>query len=290
MDYLFHILVLIGIYSVLTVSLDLVAGRTGLLSLAHGAFYGIGAYTSALLGLHWGWPFLLTVPVGIVLAAAVSLTVSLPSLRLHGDYFVIATLGFQMILFSLFNNWMRLTRGPLGIPGIPQPVILGWEVNSTLEFAILAVAFAILAYLVVGLIATSPLGRILHAIREDEVFSKACGKNTVRFKVAAFAVSSALAAMAGALYAHYITYIDPTTFTVTDSILVLSMVIIGGAGSIWGPLVGAVVLVALPEALRFIGLPTTSAANLRQIIYGALLIVMMTVRPQGLVGRYAFGR
>lgn len=290
MDYLFHILVLIGIYSVLTVSLDILVGRMGLLSIAHAAFYGVGAYTSALLAVHWGWPFLLTVPAAMVLAAAVSLTVSLPSLRLHGDYFVIATFGFQMILFSVFNNWMDLTRGPLGIPGIPQPVIFGWVVNNNVEFAILAGVFAILAYIVVGLIVTSPLGRVLHAIREDEVFAKACGKSTVRFKVLAFAVSSALAGMAGALYAHYITYIDPTSFTVMESILVLSMVIIGGAGSMWGPLVGAVVLVTLPEALRFVGLPTAEAANLRQIIYGALLVVMMMARPQGLVGRYAFGR
>lgn len=290
MNYLLHIVSVSLLYVLCAYAVDLLAGRTGLLSIAHAAFYGIGAYTSALLAVHWGWPFLLTVPVAMVVAAAVSLTASLPSLRLHGDYFVIATFGFQMILFSVFNNWMDLTRGPLGIPGIPQPVIFGWEVDKSVEFAILAGAFALLAYIVVGLIATSPFGRVLHAIREDEAFTKACGKSTVRFKVTAFAISSALAAMAGALYAHYITYIDPTSFTIMESILVLSMVIIGGAGSMWGPLVGAVVLVTLPEALRFVGLPTAAAANLRQIIYGALLVVMMMARPQGLVGRYAFGR
>lgn len=290
MDYLLHILVVIGIYSVLAVSLDLVAGRTGLLSLAHAAFYGIGAYTSALLAVHWGWPFLLTVPAAMGVAAGVSFMVSLSSLRLYGDYFVIATFGFQMILFSVFNNWMDLTRGPLGIPGIPQPVIFGWDVNSNFEFVVLTAAFATPAYLVIALITRSPSGRVLHAIREDEVFAKACGKDTLRFKVTAFAVSSALAAMAGALYAHYITYIDPTSFTVMESILILSMVIIGGAGSMWGPLVGAIVLVSLPEALRFVGLPTVAAANLRQIIYGLLLVIMMMTRPQGLVGRQALGR
>lgn len=230
MDYVFHILVLIGIYSVLASSLDLVAGRTGLLSITHAAFYGIGAYTSALLAVHWGWPFLLTVPAAMGVAAGVSLTVSIPSLRLHGDYFVIATFGFQMILFSIFNNWMELTRGPLGIPGIPQPVILGWDVNSNLEFVVLAAGFAALAFLVIALIASSPFGRVLHAIREDEIIAKAYGKDVLRFKITAFAVSSALAAMAGALYAHYITYIDPTSFTVMESILILSMVIIGGGG------------------------------------------------------------
>jgi len=130
----------------------------------------------------------------------------------------------------------------------------------------------------------------MHALREDEVFAQSLGKNTVRFKVVTFALSTALAASAGSLYAHYITYIDPTSFTVMESILIISMVIIGGAGSLWGPLVGAVVLVTLPEALRFVGLPSAVAANLRQIIYGSLLVVMMMFRPRGLVGKYGFNK
>jgi len=171
----------------------------------------------------------------MVVAVLISFVVSLPSLRLNDDYFVIATFGFQMILFSVFNNWMSLTHGPLGIPGIPQPVIFGWHVTSHLDFLILAVAFACFAYIVVWRITSSPFGRVLHAIREDEVFAKAHGKNTLYFKVTAFAVSAALAASAGSLYASYITYIDPTSFTVMESILIISMVIIGGAGSLWGP-------------------------------------------------------
>jgi branched-chain amino acid transport system permease protein len=226
----------------------------------------------------------------MVVACFVSFVVSLPSLRLHDDYFVIATFGFQMILFSIFNNWMDLTRGPLGIPGIPQPVIFGWHVSSHWDFLVLSAIFAYFAYFVVTRLSSSPFGRVLHAIREDEVFAQALGKNTLGFKVTAFAVSAALAASAGSLYAHYITYIDPTSFTVMESILVISMVIIGGAGSPWGPLIGAVVLVTLPEALRFVGLPSSVAANLRQIFYGTLLVVMMMVRPRGLVGHYGFGR
>ncbi len=147
-----------------------------------------------------------------------------------------------------------------------------------------------LAYLIAGRLVGSPFGRVMHAIREDEVVAKSLGKNTLRFKITVFAVSAALAAMAGSLYAHYISYIDPTSFTVMESILVIAMVIIGGAGSLWGPLIGAFVLVMLPEGLRFLGLPSAVAANLRQIIYGSLLVVMMMVRPRGLVGRYAFGR
>jgi branched-chain amino acid transport system permease protein len=274
----------------LVVALDLLVGHTGLLSLAPAAFFGLGAYTSALLAVQVGAPFLVGVLAGMVVAVLISFVVSLPSLRLHDDYFVIATFGFQMILFNVFNNWMEVTHGPLGIPGIPQPIIFGWHVTSHLDFLILAAGFTVFAYFVVYRLTSSPFGRVLHAIREDEVFAKALGKNTLWFKVTAFAVSAALAAIAGSMYAHYIAYIDPTSFTVMESILIISMVIIGGAGSTWGPLIGAVVLVALPEALRFVGLPSAVAANLRQIIYGSLLVVMMMFRPRGLVGKYGFSK
>lgn len=290
MDFLLHILVLFGIYATLAVSLDLLAGHTGLLSMSQAAFYGLGAYTSALLAVEFGVPFPGSILAGMGLAALISFVVSLPSLRLRDDYFVIATFGFQVIAFSILNNWMSLTRGPLGIPGIPRPNILGWKVESQLSFVVLGGIVAFFSYLVVTRIAESPFGRVLRAIREDELFAEALGKNTLGFKVAAFAVSGAVAASAGSLYAHYITFIDPTSFTVMESILIISMVIIGGAGSRWGPLIGAVVLVSLPEALRFLGLPSSVAANVRQLIYGALLVVMITLRPRGLVGKYGFGR
>jgi branched-chain amino acid transport system permease protein len=288
MDYALHIVVLFCIYTSLAVSLDILTGHTGLLSITQAAFFGLGAYTSALFATRLGAPFLFGVLAGILLAALISFVISLPSLRLHDDYFVIATFGFQVIVFSTFNNRVELTGGPLGIPGIPQPVILGWPVNTQIKFVAVAAVFAWIVFLVANRITKSPFGRVLHAIREDEVFAKALGKNTLYFKVTAFAASAALAATAGSLYAHYISYIDPTSFTVMESILVISMVIIGGSGSMWGPLVGAVLLVTLPEALRFVGLPSAAAANLRQIIYGSLLVIMMMFRPRGLVGKYGF--
>jgi branched-chain amino acid transport system permease protein len=149
---------------------------------------------------------------------------------------------------------------------------------------------ATVAYLIVDRISSSPFGRVLRAIREDETFAQSLAKNTTAYKVTAFCVSAALAASAGSLYAHYVTYIDPTSFTVMESILVISMVIIGGAGSRWGPLIGAIALVTFPELLRLVGLPASVAANLRQILYGSLLVVMMMLRPRGLVGLYGFGR
>jgi branched-chain amino acid transport system permease protein len=290
MDYFIQCAVLAAIYGILAISMDMVAGQAGLLSIVHAGFFGIGAYASAFLTLHTGCDFAVGVIAGACIAVAVSFIFSLPTLRLNDDYFVIGTFAFQMILFSVLNNWTSVTRGSLGIRGIPSPTIFGCKIDTSTEFLILACCCLLFVLFAVYRITSSPFGRVLHAIREDEVFAKAHGKNTLYFKVTAFAVSAALAAMAGSLYAHYITYIDPTTFTMMDSILILSMVIIGGAGSLWGPLVGAVVLIALPEALRFIGLSSAVTANMRQIIYGCLLVIMMMFRPRGLVGKYGFNK
>lgn len=281
---------LVCIYVILSVSLDLVAGHTGLISLAHGAFYALGAYSTALIAIHRGVPFFLEIIFSMIVAVALSMVVALASLRLHDDYFVITTLGFQMILLGIINNWMDLTRGPLGIAGVPRPNLFGWSIESTLGYAILAGICAVASYLVVNRIITCPFGRVLHAIREDEVFAQSMGKNTLRFKVTALAMSAVLAAIAGSIYAHYITYIDPTSFTMMESILILSMVIIGGAGTLWGPLIGAIALVILPEALQIVGLPASVAAHLRQVFYGLVLVAMMILRPRGVVGRYGFGR
>lgn len=290
MEYLLHILILAALYTILAVSLDLLVGQTGLLSMAQGTFYGLGAYSSAVLVVTCHWPFAIGILGGAAMAVLASFAVSLPSLRLHDDYFVIATFGFQMIIFGILNNWRGLTRGPSGIPGIPRPIIFGWNIDSSAEFLILSLLIAVIAYIIVWRLSSSPFGRVLHSIREDEVFATSVGKNTLSFKVAAFAVSAGLAALAGSLFAHYITYIDPSCFTMMESILIISMVVIGGAGSKWGPLLGAVVMVMLPEALRLIGLPSSVAANLRQVLYGAVLIIMMLFHPRGLIGKYGFGR
>jgi branched-chain amino acid transport system permease protein len=289
-EYILHLAVMVCIYSILALSLDIVAGHAGLISLAQGAFCGVGAYTSALLALRFGFPFPVSVMASMVLAVAVSLFVSIPSLRLRDDYFVMCSFGFQMILFSLLNNWLSLTGGPLGVNNIPQPQFLGVVIHTKLQFLGLALVFAVTSHVVFSRLVASPYGRVLHSIREDEIFPQSLGKNTNLFKVSAFAVSSSLAALAGSLYAHYVGYIDPTSFTINDSLLVLSMVIIGGAGSIWGPVVGAIALVVLPEALRFLGLPSALSANLRQVVYGSLLVLLMICRPRGLMGDFDFGR
>jgi len=289
-DYLLHVLILIAIYSILSVSLNLISGYAGLLSVAHAALFGVGAYIAALLALHFHANFLVGILCAAIGAGLISLVVAAPSLRIHDDYFVLATFAFQVIAFGVMNNWIGLTGGPMGLPGIPQPTIFGVVISSHAQFLVLAAGFAVIAALLVRRLVRSPFGRVLKAIREDEVFAQSLGKNVMLYKLQVFAIGGGLAAVAGALYAHYITFIDPSSFTVTESIFILAMVIVGGSGSIAGSVVGAVLLVSLPEALRFVGMPSSVAANVRQMLYGGLLVVFMMFRPQGILGEFAFHR
>jgi branched-chain amino acid transport system permease protein len=288
MGYALHLFILIEIFGILAISLDILVGHTGLISIAHAAFFGIGAYSAALLALNFGVSFPACAIFAMLLAVVLSLLVSLPSLKFRGDYFVLMTFAFQVIAYDIFNNWIEVTKGPLGLPGIPAPGFLGWQVSSEIGFACLSTILAAIAFLAAYLLISAPFGRVLHAIREDEFFALATGHNATKFKVYATAVSAVLASLAGVLYAYYITYIDPTSFTVTQSILILAMVIVGGAGSRFGPIVGAAILVLLPELLRFVGFNDNIAAHLHEIIYGALITILMMFRPQGILGNYRF--
>jgi len=288
MEYALHILILIGIYIILAESLNLIAGYTGLLSIAHAAFYGVGAYVAALMALKLHTPFAVNIVCAVIAAGLFGALVGIPSLRIRDDYFVIATFAFQIITFSVLNNWVSFTSGPMGLPGIPQPTILGLTISSHTQFLVLTVILCSIVMWASHRIVRSPFGRVLMAVREDEVFTQAMGKNVASYKVLVFMIGAAMAAVAGSMYAYYISFIDPTSFTVTESIFIISIVIIGGAGSLWGPVVGAALLVMLPEILRFVGLPSSVAANVRQILYGGLLVAFMMWRPQGLMGQYSF--
>jgi branched-chain amino acid transport system permease protein len=288
MNYLLHILITISIYSILALSLNLLVGYTGLLSLCQGAFYGIGAYASTLLMMRAEIGFLPAVALAIVTTAIISIAISVPSLRLKGDYFVLASLGFQMISFAILRNWTTLTRGPYGISGIPQPEFLGLRIDTLGSYFIFAGLIALVCASLLYLLSTSPFGRVLKAIREDEIAAIALGKNTVRFKITAFAIAAAFSAVAGSLFAGYMRFIDPSSFTLTESVFVLSIIIVGGAGNTLGPILGTILLIAFPEALRFLSIPDAIAANVRQIIYGVLIVVMMRYRPRGLFGKYEF--
>jgi branched-chain amino acid transport system permease protein len=288
MEYLLHILVITGIYIILTLSLNLILGYTGLPAFGHMAFSCVGAYTSSLLALQYGISPWIGLMLGACVAGVLGLVIGLPSVRLKGDYLALATFGSAVIVYSVAKNWVSLTRGPLGLPGIPGFSFFGVALASVLSYLILVAAFVLLTYIVLWRTVNSPFGRVLRAIREDEIAAQAMGKDVNRYKLMVFILGAFFAGIAGSLYAHYITFIDPSSFTVMESITVLLMVVFGGMGSLRGSFIGASVLIILPELLRFVGLPSAIAAPLRQMIYGFLLVILMLKRPQGIVGQYRF--
>ena len=288
MEYLLHILIISGIYIILTLSLNLILGYTGIPALGHIAFACVGAYTSSLLTLNYGISPWIGLLIGACFASILGLVIGFPSMRLKGDYLALATFGFGVIVYSISKNWVDLTRGPMGLPGIPKFSVLGFELQPVWAYLLLVMLFVFITTFVINRIVDSPFGRNLRSIREDEIASLSIGKNINKYKLIVFVVGAFFAGIAGSLYAHYITFIDPSSFTVMESIAVLLMVVFGGMGNIKGSFIGALVLVIFPEMLRFLGMPSSVAAPLRQMIYGLLLIVLMLKRPQGIIGQYRF--
>ncbi len=275
MDYILHLAILIAIYTILSQSLSIVAGYSGQLSLAHAGFYGIGAYTSALLSVNYGLPVIITLPLSMILSGIIAYIVSKVAVKTVDDYYIIITLGIQVVIFSILNNWQEVTRGPLGIPGIPSISLFGFSLDSKLAFLIFSILISGLIWFVIHNLVSSPFGRQLIALSEDEVFTKSLGKNVYQAKIVSFVISGMLASVAGVLYAHYISYIDPSSFTVDESIFILSIVIIGGMRNLTHIFYATVFLVLLPELFRFIGMPSSIAANMRQIFYGIALILVI---------------
>jgi len=274
----------------LSQSLTLTAGYSNLISLAHAGFYGIGAYTTAILSVNYGLPFLVTLPIAMLVSGMLAVIVSVIALRTVDDYFIIITLGIQVVAFSIMNNWMSLTHGPLGISGIPTLTIFGFAFNSKISFLILTLVLTAIVYYFLRNITKSPFGRILLALSEDEIFTKSLGKKVYSAKVISFTLGEMFAAIPGVLYAHYISYIDPTSFTIEESIFILAIVIIGGMKNLWGSAIAAAVLIILPQALTFIGMPNNIAANMRQIIYGLALVFMMFKYSKGFVSKNYVGQ
>ncbi|MEE3415490.1 MAG: branched-chain amino acid ABC transporter permease [Prevotella sp.] len=275
MDYILHLAILICIYTILSQSLSLVAGYSGQMSLAHAGFYGIGAYVAALLSVNLGLPPVHNLVAAMLLSGFVAYIVSKVAVRTIEDYYIIITLGIQVVIYSIMNNWQSVTNGPLGIAGIPSFSIFGYSFDNKLSFLLLSGTLAALVWLLLSNIMRSPFGRILRALSEDEVYTKSLGKNVAQAKVVSFVISGMLASIAGVLYAHYISYIDPSSFTIDESIFILSIVIIGGMRNLRNIFFASVFLVLLPEALRFVGMPSSIAANMRQIIYGIALVLVI---------------
>ncbi|MDR2758665.1 MAG: branched-chain amino acid ABC transporter permease [Spirochaetaceae bacterium] len=266
------------IFTTLCLSLNLITGFMNITSLGHAAFYGVGAYTAAILSSRLGIGFPFTFIAAMLTAAAAGLLLGLPSLHIQGRYLAIITLGFCEITRIIELNWMSLTRGPLGIPNIPGFIILGIKLKPIQRYFV-ALGMVVFTIYVIHSIMNSRLGRAVAAVRDDQVAAAAIGVPVFRYKLLIFSISSAFAGLAGAFYAHHISFIAPQNFSFDQSILYLSMIILGGMGSIPGSIIGALVLTIIPELMR-------SLMEYRLIIYGLVIVIMLIIRPSGICGGF----
>ena len=268
--------ILVLIYIILALSLNFVLGFAGQLSMGHAAFYAVGAYTTAILTVNYNVPFWIALMLSGVVAGIFGLLLGIPTLRLKGDYLAITTIGFSEILRLVLINWTSFTRGPAGIPGIPSPTIFGYSIGTNTGYFYILYVLALITIFISYRLLNSRLGRGLIAIRDDEIAAEAMGINPTFLKILAFVLGAVIAGIVGGIFASFIHYVNPDNFTYTESVVILTMVVLGGVGSIPGVIVGSTVLAILPEALRGI-------STYRYAIYGILLVLMMIVRPQGII-------
>ncbi|ODM75731.1 branched-chain amino acid ABC transporter permease [Bradyrhizobium elkanii] len=283
--YLVNLATLVCINAILAVTLNFIMGYAGIFSLAHAVFFGIGAYVAAFIALQWTDSLLLQLPVAMLIAGVISAALALPALRVRGDYFVAASLGFQVLAATVFSEWKSVTGGIGGLVGIPPASIAGHAFTDPVQF--LGVAGVTLALVVVltTAIVHSSFGRSLKAIRDSESAALAFGKNVALIKTLSVFYSTAICAVAGVLYADYLSFINVESFTIDASTLFMAMVIVGGIGTVWGPIVGAVLLTLLPAALTYLPfLPRTEIGSVQQMIYGLAMVMLMIFRPDGLMG------
>ena len=288
------------IWAILAVSLNLVVGFTGLLSVGHIGFFGIGAYTMAILTSDaaydqlrteaiptFGWPFFAALPACVLLTGLAAIAVGVVFNRFRDDIYVLVSFGFAVIAFNVFLSWRGLTRGAYGIHDIEKPAIGGWVLNGDLEFLALVAVFLVAIVIISWLIVTSSFGRVLTAIREDEQAAAVFGYQVTHFKLAIWVISAMMAGLAGGLFGSWTSFVDPNSFILLESILLVSIVILGGLASIRGSIIGAMAFVLLEEGMRFVPLlPDEFVGQARQVVLGVLLVLLMLFRPQGLAGRY----
>jgi len=283
--YILNLATLICINAILAITLNFVMGYAGIFSVAHAIFFGVGAYTAAQVALHFDASLFVAVPAAMAVAAALSLALALPALRVRGEYFVAASLGLQVIGVTIFSEWKTATGGIGGVLGIPPPNLAGHDIVDPVEFLALALVCLLVIMLIGDVLMRSSFGRSLKAIRDSETAALAAGKNVALIKTLSVVLSAALAAVAGALYAFYLSFINVESFTLDTSVLLIAMVIIGGTGTRFGPLVGAALLMILPGLLSYLWfLPPTEIGAIQQIIYGLAMVLLMIFRPGGLVG------
>jgi branched-chain amino acid transport system permease protein len=279
MEYLYGIIIIVGLYVILATSFNLIIGYGGLVSIAHPVFFALGAYASALLSRDLGVPVLLAMFAGMLVAVVASVAMALPSLRVSGDYLLIASIGFQLGVLELIKN-LRFTGGPGGLTNIPPFLIRDFGRES---YVILVLAVTMAVVLLVRWIARSDYGRAMAAMRDDEQAFASIGRDAMWMKIVIFGLGSGIAGLAGALYAHYYRFITPEQFEILQSAAILTMVVVGGLRTTWGPVVGALLLQALPQALTFLHLPPSVLGPIQGLLFTGLVLVFMFVRPQGLV-------
>ena len=285
LNYILNLAILICINASLAVTLNFIMGYAGIFSIAHAVFFGVGAYTAAYIALHFSASLFVTVPISMLVAGVLSLALALPALRVRGEYFVAASLGLQMLAITVFSEWKSVTGGIGGVIGIPPASVFGHEIVGPAEFLAVALLFLILIVGVTTLLVRSSFGRNLKAIRDSESAAHAFGKNVAAIKTLAVVVSSSLAAIAGVLYASYLSFINVESFMLDTSVLVMAMVIIGGAATVLGPIVGATLLMLIPSFSSYLSfLPQTEIGSIQQIIYGAAMVLLMIFHPGGIVG------
>jgi branched-chain amino acid transport system permease protein len=282
-EYFLSLVIITLIWTLLVQSYNLSFGLTGLFNLGHIVFYGVGAYTAAILNTKYGIDFLGTMGAAAVMAGGVAAVIGLLTLRLSGHYLAIATLGLAMISQVVALNWTSLTRGPLGIRGISEPVIFGYTFSSDLAIFGLYLGVVVLALWILYKLFKSPFGRLLRAIQDDEIAVKAVGKNVFVAKMWSLMLSAAFAGMAGAMYSHYRLFLDPTIVSLHEIILAVLILVVGGRGNFWGAIVSSIFIVMfVSEIPRFVGFPDSVIGAARNLLFALILIVTMMWRPKGL--------
>ncbi|HZT24150.1 MAG TPA: branched-chain amino acid ABC transporter permease [Pseudolabrys sp.] len=279
MEYLYGIIIIVGLYVILATSFNLIIGYGGLFSIAHPVFFALGAYASALLARELDVPMPLAMLAGALVAVVASVALALPSLRVSGDYLLIASIGFQLGMLEVIKN-LRFTGGPGGLTNIPPFLIREFGRES---YVLLVLFLAVAVTLLVRWIARSDYGRAMSAMRDDELAFASLGRDAMRMKIVIFGLGSGLAGLAGALYAHYFRFIAPEQFEILQSAAILTMVVVGGLRTTWGPVVGALLLQALPQMLTFLNLPPSVLGPIQGMLFTGLVLVFMFFRPQGLL-------